>query len=299
MIGFAEGSRRHTPDYAAAQDAPTSDIFEHQLLINCAYLGTNFSGYAAQTPHIRTVEAEVARALKTILKREVELTCAGRTDAGVHAAGQAISLPISTSEIARLSPARLQRSLNALTPDDIALGPFYLADADFSARFSCIERAYIYRIYASPIRPVFGRDTRLWWREELDANAMHEAAQALMGEHDFTSFCKQTSAELIAAQGGSLKRHVDSISVTRNASTSQLIEVHVRGNAFLHNMVRIIVGSLIEVGRHKRNTDFLAQALAAHDRAAAGPTADACGLTFESAIYPTGSAHPWEESLYQ
>ena len=136
-----------------------------------------------------------------------------------------------------------------------------------------------------------------WWLRsvpELDVDAMDAAAQALVGEHDFRSFCKATSAHLLEADGRSTCRCLSSVRVSRVCEAGEeLVAVDVTGNAFLHNMVRIIVGSLVEVGRGHRDAAWLEGALAARDRSAAGPTAPARGLVFERVDYPEGALEAW------
>ena len=136
-----------------------------------------------------------------------------------------------------------------------------------------------------------------WWLRSvpsLDADAMDVAAQALVGEHDFRSFCKATSAHLLEADGRSSCRCLSSVRVSHVCEAGEeLVAVDVTGNAFLHNMVRIIVGSLVEVGRGHRDAAWLEGALAARDRSAAGPTAPARGLVFERVDYPEGALEAW------
>ena len=163
------------------------------LVLKLGYRGAGFAGFAAQ-PTRRTVAGEVTRALETLLRREVDLTCAGRTDAGVHAIAQYVSVPVTVEELA-LPDRRLMHGLGALLPDDIAPQALYQAPAGFSARFDATSRSYRYRIVDGPARPVLAWDHAWWLKSTLDEVAMYEAAQALVGEHDFKSFCKATSAE--------------------------------------------------------------------------------------------------------
>lgn len=257
------------------------------LVIRLGYRGTDFAGFAEQ-PSVRTVAGELRRALETTLRRPCELTCAGRTDAGVHAIAQYVSLPVSEAELA-LPGSRLMRSLCALTPDDLSVQALYRAPAGFSARFDALSRSYRYRIAASQARPVLAWDHSWWYRGELDASAMARAARPLLGEHDFKSFCKATSAE-----GKPTCRYVGSLDVTRIAEAGEeLVVIDITGNAFLHNMVRTIAGSLVEVGRGHRPEGWLADVLEARDRAAAGPCAPAKGLTFVGVEYPDGALEPW------
>lgn len=260
---------------------------EKTLVIQLGYRGAEFSGYAEQ-PHQRTVAGEVRHALEIIIKREIELTCAGRTDAGVHAQSQYVSLPVYGAEL-ELSAEKLMRSLCALTGDDISVRQLFCAPQNFSARFDALARSYRYRICASPSRPVLGWDHSWWYNASLDVDAMDKAAQALVGEHDFKSFCKALSAE-----GKPTYRYVENISVEEiEEAGEQLIVVDITGNAFLHNMVRTIVGTLVEIGRGHRPIEWIDEVLAARDRTAAGTCAPAKGLTFVGVRYPKDVLKPW------
>lgn len=257
------------------------------LVIRLGYRGAGFAGFAEQ-PGVRTVAGELRRALETTLRRPCELTCAGRTDAGVHAIAQYVSVPVSDDELA-LPGSRLMRSLCALTPDDLSVQALLRAPAGFSARFDALSRSYRYRIAASQARPVLAWDHSWWYRGELDVDAMAAAARPLLGEHDFKSFCKASSAE-----GKPTCRYVGALDVTRvTEAGEELVAIDITGNAFLHNMVRTIAGSLVEVGRGHRAPGWLAEVLASRDRTAAGPCAPAKGLTFVGVRYPEGMLEPW------
>lgn len=257
------------------------------LVIRIGYRGAGFAGFAEQ-PSVRTVAGELRRALETALRRPCELTCAGRTDAGVHAIAQYVSVPVTEAELG-LPGERLMRSLVALTPDDLSVQAILRAPAGFSARFDAISRSYRYRIAASQARPVLAWEHSWWYRGALDVDAMAEAARPLLGEHDFKSFCKASSAE-----GKPTSRYVGALDVGRvREAGEELVAIDVTGNAFLHNMARTIAGSLVEVGRGHRAPGWIEGVLAARDRAAAGPCAPAKGLTFVGVAYPEGVLEPW------
>ncbi|MBR1828025.1 MAG: tRNA pseudouridine(38-40) synthase TruA [Atopobiaceae bacterium] len=257
------------------------------LVIKVGYRGGAFAGYAEQEGQ-RTVAGELRYALETLFRRPCELVCAGRTDAGVHALAQYVSVPVTREELdERL--AHLHRSLAAITPEDISIRGLYEADAGFSARFDAMARAYRYRIACGNVQPVFGWDHSWWLRapQSLDIDAMNEAAGHLLGEHDFRSFCKTSSAETILADGRSTSRCLTKLQVSAVTEVGEdYVVLDVEGNAFLHNMVRAITGTLVEVGSGRRSPSWVAEALAACNRAAAGPTAPACGLTLERVDYP-------------
>ncbi|WP_314026562.1 tRNA pseudouridine(38-40) synthase TruA [Olsenella uli] len=265
------------------------------MVVRLGYRGAGFAGFAEQ-PGQRTVAGELRTALETLLHRPVDLTCAGRTDAGVNALAQYVSLPVTRGELER-EGRRLVSSLVALTPDDLSVRGLYKADVSFSARFDALERGYRYRVACGSARPVLSWGHTWWLRSvaDLDVDAMGEAASALLGEHDFRSFCKASSAGLLEADGRSTCRRLSAVSVVRaREAGEELVVIDVRGNAFLHNMVRVIAGTLVEVGRGHRDASWVARALAAHDRSAAGPTAPAHGLTFEWVGYPEAALVSWE-----
>jgi len=257
------------------------------LAIKVGYRGEAFAGFAEQ-PTVRTVAGELRRALETVLRRPCELTCAGRTDAGVHAISQYVSVPVSEAELA-LPANRLARGLIALTPDDLSVVGLYRAQAGFSARFDAEARRYRYRIAAGGPRPVMAWDHAWWYKGPLDASAMDAAAQALVGEHDFKSFCKAASAV-----DKPTHRYVSSLRVSEvEEAGERLVCIDIEGNAFLHNMVRTIAGTLVEVGRGHRDPSWVADVIEARDRVAAGPCAPAKGLTFVGVDYPVGALLPW------
>ena len=257
------------------------------LVIKLGYRGEGFCGFAEQ-PERRTVAGELRRALETTLRRPCELTCAGRTDAGVHAIAQYVSVPVTEPEL-MLPGARLMRSLVALTPDDLSIGALFRAQPSFSARFDALSRSYRYRICAGDVRPVLAWDHAWWYKGQLNVGAMNEASKLLLGEHDFKSFCKATSAV-----DKPTCRYVGALDVRALEEAGEnLVAIDITGNAFLHNMVRTIAGSLVEVGRGHRRPEWMAEVLAACDRRSAGPCAPAKGLTFVRVEYPAGALAPW------
>lgn len=257
------------------------------LVIKLGYRGEDFCGFAEQ-PAQRTVAGELRRALETTLRRPCELTCAGRTDAGVHAIAQYVSVPVTESEL-MLPGARLMRSLVALTPDDLSIGALFRAQPSFSARFDALSRSYRYRICTGDVRPVLAWDHAWWYKGQLNVGAMNEASKLLLGEHDFKSFCKATSAV-----DKPTCRYVGALDVRALEEAGEnLVAIDITGNAFLHNMVRTIAGSLVEVGRGHRRPEWMSEVLAACDRRSAGPCAPAKGLTFVRVEYPAGALAPW------
>jgi tRNA pseudouridine38-40 synthase len=269
-----------------ATEASRIGVPGHTLMMRLAYDGAAYAGFARQ-PELATVQGELERALSTIFARPVETVCAGRTDAGVHARDQAITFDVAPTELEGRNFARLVRSMNALTGDDIAVHTCEERPFGFSARFDAVSREYRYRIFVGDQPPLFLRH-HAWWCpsvDVLDIEAMHRAASHLIGEHDFKSFCRTASACL-----GPTARFVETLEVFPETQMGEEhIVVRVVGNAFLHAMVRTIVGTLVEVGAHRRSADWTHDVLAACDRRAAGPTAPACGLTLWQVVYPVAS----------
>lgn len=256
---------------------------QRTLVLSLSYRGEPFSGFARQ-PGLLTVQGDIERALATALRTTIEVVGAGRTDAGVHARRQYVSFPLPDG--IDLDPRTLLRSLNALTHEAVSVLSVEEADEGFSARFDAQSREYRYRIVTGAAGPQFLAYFAWWHRAALDVEAMREAAAHLVGEHDFTSFCSTESLEKTSSRC----RFIESIELVSDQHLGEsCLEVRVVGNAFLHHMVRIVVGTLVEVGVGRREPEWVAQVLAARDRSAAGPTAPAHGLTFHSVAYPKGA----------
>lgn len=248
------------------------------LALTVEYDGTDFAGFAKQ-PGLATVQGRLEDALATVLGRPVETVGAGRTDAGVHALGQVVSFPLLAGERA---PETLQRSLNALAGPEIVVAGVRQAPPGFSARFDAEAREYRYRLVPGPVAPLFLRRYAWWVKSALDLSAMRDGAQALVGEHDFRSFCVTESAE-----DRPTGRRLDLLEIGPEREMGEhCVVVRVVGNAFLHSMVRVIVGTLVEVGTARREPGWVSEALAARSRAAAGPTAPPHGLTLWHVSYP-------------
>lgn len=247
----------------------------HTVCLKLAYDGAPFSGFARQ-PGQLTVQGSLEDALAVLYRRPVETTCAGRTDAGVHARGQVVSFDLDEAEFGARSCSTLKRSLNALIDERAAVKDAWEAACGFSARFDAVSREYRYFIYEGADRPVLVAD-RVWHlKKPLDVEAMAEGASLLVGEHDFKSFCMAASAE-----GKPTCRNVSEITIRREELLGErVIVIKVVGNAFLHSMVRTIVGTLVAVGAGRRAPSWVGEVLEARDRRAAGENAPACGLVF-------------------
>jgi tRNA pseudouridine38-40 synthase len=241
-----------------------------------AYDGAQYSGFARQL-NGPTIQECLETTLATVLRRKVLIVGAGRTDAGVHALGQVVSFPFP----AELPLAdELLRSLNAMMTG-IVVREVRFARPGFSARFDAKRREYRYRIHPGVVPPLFTAHFAWRIKKDLNLDAMRAAASLLVGEHDFRSFCVTDSAI-----GQRTVRRVETIELVEEQILGEsCLTVRVIGNAFLHSMVRTIVGSLAEVGVGRHDPAWIGDALAAKSRAAAGQTAPACGLTLWSVDY--------------
>lgn len=258
-----------------------------RLAIGVEYDGTGFSGWQRLSqpgePGPATVQGALELALSRVADAPVATVCAGRTDAGVHAACQVVHFD---SEAVR-SPRAWILGTTGHLPPAVAVRWCVPVGDDFSARFSARARRYRYRILNRPVRPALHRQYLAWERRPLDAAAMHRAAQALVGEQDFSSF------RTVHCQALHARREVQRIAVTRSGDE---VIVDVQANAFLHHMVRNIVGSLLEVGAGERDEGWIGELLSARDRTLAGATARAAGLTFIGPLYPAHWNLPGEVS---
>jgi len=241
-----------------------------KIALLVAYDGTSFNGFARQ-PQGRTVQGLLEANLSLFLRTAVRTTGAGRTDAGVHAAGQVVSFEAP----AGTDPARLRDRLNRRLAPEISVRAAAAVPAPFDARHSARKRVYEYLLYGSPTPDPFLDRFAVWSAGELNVAAMRRAARALIGEHDFSSFCRRGE--------GSMVRRVRSITI--KPSGHRLV-VRIVADSFCHQMVRSIVGLLLEVGRGKRAPEDAGRALKAKNRAAAGPVAPAKGLTLVEVGYP-------------
>ncbi len=249
-----------------------------RLAMAVEYDGTRYLGWQTQAQQ-PTVQQTLEQAVSTVADTSIEIHGAGRTDTGVHAT--AMVCHFDTTVVRGLRSWIL--GTNANLPEDVAVTWITEVSEDFHARYSATERRYCYRICNRWIRPVNDRHNRAWIRQPLDIDRMNRAVACLIGEHDFTSF------RAVACQARHAVRTVLSASFRQSG---HLIEFDISGNAFLHHMVRNIVGSLVEIGRGDRDVDWLESVLEACDRTVAGMTAPACGLTLESVVYPAQFSLP-------
>ncbi|MCH2115801.1 MAG: tRNA pseudouridine(38-40) synthase TruA [Pirellulales bacterium] len=234
--------------------------------LTLAYDGTDFRGWQAQ-PKQRTVQSVLQEAWREITGEVVQVTASSRTDAGVHALGQAVGVETHSS----LPPEKLLSGINAKLPADVALRAVVRVPDGFHATHDAVGKRYRYRIHSGRQRPLMDRSYVWHVVQELDVEAMQAAANHWIGTHDFASFQSSGSPR------ENTVRTIRAIEVKRGELTEQ-IRIEVEGDGFLYNMVRNIAGTLVEVGLGKRLPRWAAEVLAAGDRRAAGRTAPARGL---------------------
>jgi tRNA pseudouridine38-40 synthase len=245
---------------------------KQKIALGVEYLGTNYCGWQSQD-HCLSVQECVQKALSSIANETIAVRCAGRTDTAVHAIGQVVHFETNAQ---RPDSAWIEGA-NTQLPHDIRIVWSRKVAEDFNARFSAVARQYRYVIFNRSVHSAVLTKRATWVRESLDVNAMNQAAQSLVGEKDFTSF------RALACQASNAIRHLSSISVTRNGD---FVFVDIQANAFLHHMVRNIVGSLLKIGKGHKKTDWIETLLLLKDRSKAGMTAPADGLYFVNAFYP-------------
>ena len=250
------------------------------LRITLAYSGTGFAGWAAQ-PGERTVEGELASALERVLGARVDLIVAGRTDAGVHAWHQVVSV-----ELADAPRATLARSLNALTSPEIAVLSVEEVPEGFDARRDACSRTYCYRLLTSQVPDPFEQQRALWWPHRVDRDALGACADALRGTHNFTAFTPTDTyhvrferdilrAEWKARAGGD----------TVDGGDSEMLEFWVEADAFMRHMVRVLVGTMLEVAGGRRSVEDFCVLLRGAQRYRAGETVPPHGLYLAAVSY--------------
>lgn len=236
-----------------------------RILLRVAYDGTDFHGWQVQ-PQMRTVEGELNRALKELTGEDIEVIGASRTDAGVHGKGNVAVFDTKSS----IPADKFMYAINTKLPEDVSVIESKKVDEDFHPRHCDSRKTYEYRIYESKVNDPLKRRNAYRCQVPLNVENMNEAAGYLVGEHDFKSFCS------VHTQADTTVRKIYSANVSREG---EYIVIRVEGAGFLYNMVRIIAGSLMEVGSGKYKPEHIKDILESTDRTVAGPTAEAQGLT--------------------
>jgi len=238
--------------------------------LDIEYDGSGFRGWSKQ-PFLRTVQGELEAALTTVLRTPVELTVAGRTDTGVHAWGQVASFD-TEAEI----PDDLAYRLNGVGPDDLAVSAAAIVADGFNARHNATSRSYCYRVLVRRAPSPFERGRALWWPHRLDRDALDACAAALPGTHDFTAFTP-TQTEHV--------RFERDIHAATWSAEGDILSFRVTADAFMRNMVRVLVGTQLEVAAGRRSLDSFTRLLRGATRSEAGDTAPPHGLYLELVSY--------------
>ena len=244
-----------------------------RIALCLSYNGSSFYGWQAQSSGVPTVQSALEKALSQVANAPIEVVCAGRTDRGVHASHQVVHFDTNSQR----DPRAWVFGCNANLPKDISVTWACEVDESFQARFKALSRRYFYCIYNHPCRPANQADEMSWHHYPLDEKRMHEAAQFLVGEHDFSSF------RAADCQSRSPNRRLDHLEVFR---VGNMVIIDILGNAFLHHMVRNIAGVLLAIGDQRKPVEWCSEVLEAKDRSAAGVTASPKGLYLAEVVYP-------------
>ena len=242
-----------------------------RILLTIEYDGTNYCGWQKQ-PDQKTIQGEIEDSIYRSIGERVELFGSGRTDAGVHALSQTAHFDLN----AQVPVSRLSYILNNVLPDDIVIKQAQEVDSDFHARFSLKKKTYLYKIYNCPYKNAFLAKSSAWIRESLDLEKMKEGASLMIGEHDFKGLCSSKTCTL------SFVRKIYDISIYK---LDEFVCVEVTGNGFLYNMVRIIVGTLVDYSLNKISLNDIKVAVETGDRTKAGHTMPPSGLYLKETIY--------------
>lgn len=242
-----------------------------RIALEIEYDGTNYYGWQRQS-NVCSLQEKIEQALSQVASSPIVITCAGRTDAGVHALGQVAHFD---TEAERSDRAWILGT-NSNLPKDIRILSARHVPPDFHARLQAVSRHYRYMIYNHPIAPALLRDRAMWLTHNIDVMLMNKAAQYLVGEHDFSSFRGS------GCQSKSVKRKVTLLEVTRSGS---MINIDIQANAFLLHMARNIVGVLVKIGMGEYPPLWVKEVLEARDRRKAATTAPACGLYLVKVAY--------------
>ncbi|SCZ09029.1 tRNA pseudouridine(38-40) synthase TruA [Alkaliphilus peptidifermentans] len=242
------------------------------IMIEIEYDGTQFCGWQIQ-PNGRTVQGEIKKALHTLTGNQIKIDGAGRTDAGVHARGQVANFFMDLA----IPIGKIPMALNSLLPEDVSIVNAVEMPQDFHARYSAIGKRYSYLIYLNSVRSPLMRNYGQHVSYKIDIDKMKDASKVLLGTHDFKGFMASGSKIINTV------RRIDEIDFNIHEKN---LEIAFEGNGFLYNMVRIIVGALIELGRGKISKEHIILALQSGNRKLLGPTAPPQGLYLDKVFYP-------------
>lgn len=241
------------------------------ILIKVTYDGTNYHGYQIQNK-LKTIEGELSKAINDTLKKETKIYSAGRTDRGVHALGQYVNFYTDTT----IDLGNLPRVINFHLPDDISVISAKEVPFDFHARFSAREKIYSYVVYNNKYRNAIYHNRAYQYPFSLDLSLMNESFKYLIGQKDFKSFMGRDAI---------VKDTIRTIYSIKVKKDNKFIYFDFQGKSFLKNMIRIIMGTAIEIGRGKKDPIFMKEVLEKQNRKYAGPTAPSCGLYLMNILY--------------
>lgn len=262
-----------------------------RIALGLEYDGTDFAGWQAQA-NARSVQSELEQAVSSVADHQVTVSAAGRTDAGVHALGQVVHFDSSAVR----SDDQWLLGVNSALPEDASVRWAQQVPDEFDARRSALWRRYVYLIQQGPARLSLVRRYAWWVRTRLDHERMHAAAQAWLGEQDFSAF---------RAAGCQSRTPMRCLHSARVAARADFVMLEFRANAFLYHMVRNFVGTLVQIGLRRQPVEWAGSLLAGRDRTAAGETAPACGLTLAQVSYdercgiPAAARSLWLEDGWQ
>lgn len=237
------------------------------------YDGSNYHGYQKQL-NAHTIQAELEKTIHMISGELVSVCAAGRTDAGVHALGQVVAFNTE----ATIPAERWSLALNSFLPADIRILVSQAVSPGFHPQFDALQKSYSYLIYRQKERTTFYRNYALLDDQELSIKEMQQACSLIQGKHDFRSFC---------ASGSRVKTWERTVSICNLEAEGNWLKLNITANGFLYNMVRIVMGTLLEVGRNRINAEQITSIIASRDRNQAGPTAAPQGLYLCSVEYPS------------
>ena len=244
-----------------------------RIALGIRYDGANYRGWQVQDEHLPTVQGRLERAIARVANHPISTVCAGRTDAGVHATAQTVHFDTSADR----RDYSWVFGANSNLPSDISVLWAKQVHSDFHARYSAIARTYRYIVYNHPIKPAILRHGVGWYHKPLDEKIMAQAAQCLIGEHDFTSF------RGAGCQSNTANRNLHVVEIARR---DRMVIIEITANAFLLHMMRNIVGALIAIGSGQQPIEWMKQVLDACDRNAAGVTISPNGLYLVRVEYP-------------